>query len=142
VTTLQSISDDLKRAFPANTFQGTAATHDCLECDEIRRYLRGKSWPEVDELHLFEIPLPLLTPEGYRAFLPAWLWQGLHDPEGSPAALALINLAESNHMGVFAHSERAVVVRCAEFIHASDPFASQDEESVDRLQKIQDRWHP
>ena len=131
---------EMQHTFSPEPFRGVAAAHDCLECDEIRHYLAGKSWRDLDEERLFSIALPLLTPEGYRAFLPAWLWHGLHDPEASPAVLALINMRATEHAKVFSPGERALLVRCAQYIHASDPFAREDRESIEHLRQIQERW--
>lgn len=140
MTSQQALAAELQRAFPPEPFRGVAAAHSCLECDEIRHYLTGKSWRDLDEEHLFSIALPLLTPEGYRAFLPAWLWHGLHDPEASPAVLALINMQATEHTEAFSPRERALLVQCAQHIHASDPFAREDQESIERLHQIQERW--
>jgi hypothetical protein len=54
--------------------------------------------------------------------------------------MALINMAESSHVTAFSGTERALLVRCAEVIHASDPFAIEDHESILRLQQIQKTW--
>ena len=140
VTSLQSLVAELRLAFHGSPFQGVAAAHDCLECDELRHFLKGKSWRDLDSEALWEIELALLTPEAYHAFLPAWLWHGLHDPESAHAAMALINMQATDHMGAFSTQERNLLVRCAQFINASDPFASEDSESIARLRQVEERW--
>lgn len=140
MTSLQALTEEMQQTFSSEPFQGISAAHDCPECDEIRNYLAGKSWRDLDEEHLFSIALPLLTPEGYRAFLPAWLWHGLHDPQSSPADLALINMEHARHAKVFSPGERALLVRCAQYINSRDPFAREDQESIDRLRQIQRLW--
>lgn len=130
----------MRLAFANEPFQGIAAAHDCLECDELRHFLEGKSWRDLDEEALWEVELPLLTPEAYHAFLPAWLWHGLHYPESAHAGMALINMEATENVAAFNSLERDLVVRCAQFIYRNAPFASQDHESVERLRHIEVRW--
>jgi Family of unknown function (DUF6714) len=56
---------------------------DCLECDEIRAYFRGKSWRDLKfpELRAFHESLPLFTPEAFHYFLPGYMLATLDDLE-------------------------------------------------------------
>lgn len=60
-----------------------ALHENCLECDDLRAYLRGKSWRDLKfpELRSFHESLPLLTPVAFRYFLPGYMLASLSDFE-------------------------------------------------------------
>jgi hypothetical protein len=113
-----------------------------LECDELRHALKGKSWREVDDAFLLDNDgcLPLLTPEAYRAFLPAWFTSALRDPEGGPATMALINMESSTLHSEFTKTQRNALLACVRYVHEGDPFAQQDPVCIARVQAIETNW--
>jgi hypothetical protein len=69
--------ESIESAFAEVPYPGddNIADHqNCLECEELRTYLRGKTWKELSfpKLHDFHEALPLLTPEAFRFFLPVF----------------------------------------------------------------------
>jgi len=52
-----------------------ALHQDCFECEELRVYLRGKTWRDLSfpKLHDFHASLPHLTPEAFHYFLPGYM---------------------------------------------------------------------
>ena len=109
----------------------------------IRRTFSHRAWNDLDaDLDAHDGILPLLTPEAYCAFLPAWIGRGLEDPEGGVATMALINMESSDHVDRFTALQRAVLVECAQYIHRSDPFRVQDEESIREIEIVRVRWTP
>ncbi|MCE0523691.1 MAG: hypothetical protein LV480_12360 [Methylacidiphilales bacterium] len=52
---------------------------DCLECDDIRAFFRGRSWRELKFPELRSFPLPLLTPDAFHYFLPGYMLACLDD---------------------------------------------------------------
>jgi hypothetical protein len=52
---------------------------DCLECDDVRAFFRGKSWRDLKLPELRGLPLPLLTPEAFHYFLPGYMLACLDD---------------------------------------------------------------
>ncbi len=54
---------------------------DCLECDDVRAFFRGKSWRQLKfpELQDFHGALPLLTVEAFHYFLPGFMLACLDD---------------------------------------------------------------
>lgn len=77
---LDGIRQKIRAAFPAQVFSGVVTECACDECVEISDGMRFKSWDQIPEAFLDANPsLPLLSPEAFRAFLPAHLLRGL-DP--------------------------------------------------------------
>ena len=144
IPTSANYKKDLARAFPAERFRGLVAAHDCKECDEIRAKFSNRAWTDISTVDLAEYDdvLPLLTPEAYCAFLPAWIYQALDDPEGGPATMALINMENSEHVVSFSHAQRSILIECVQWIHQADPFRTQDEESTGELTNLVKRWQP
>jgi len=54
---------------------------DCLECDEVRAFFRGKSWRDLKfpELRDYSQSLPLFTPQAFHYFLPGYLLATMND---------------------------------------------------------------
>ena len=83
---IEAIKDGIREAFAT----GDAApprrivSHDCWECRRIQRRFQGKHWRDAPLASLtFEDPLPLLTPEAFCFYLPAFLLAELdRDGEG------------------------------------------------------------
>lgn len=52
---------------------------DCDECTEVERCLEGRRWDEISgEVVDAQLgSLPLLSPQAFQAFLPAWLLRSL-----------------------------------------------------------------
>jgi hypothetical protein len=73
----------IRKAFADISYPGDddIAHHtDCLECDEIRAYFRGKSWDEIKFPELREYQaLALLAPAAFRYFLPGYMLATLSD---------------------------------------------------------------
>lgn len=61
--------------------KGLVAEHECEECFEIRKNFTGKEWQTITSEMLEENydKLPLLSPEAYHCFLPAYLINSLND---------------------------------------------------------------
>jgi hypothetical protein len=110
----------------------------------LRAELEGKSWEELSSAFLTENDgcLPLLTPEAYHAFLPAWLVHGLSDPEGGPASMALINMSLTMPSARFTREQRQALVDAVRFIHTSDAFSVEDPHSIDCYNAIRAAWSP
>jgi len=142
VSSPADLSKKLERVFPPERFRRLVAAHDCEECDAIRATFSHKAWTDVldAELDAHDGVLPLLTPEAYCAFLPAWIRRGLWEPDGGVATMALINMESSEHVDRFTPLQRTVLLECVQHIHQSDPFRVQDEESLRELESIQQRW--
>ena len=67
-------------AFPATEFNGLITSCDCEECTDIRRELRHRRWDEISTAFLDLTCGPtLLTPEAFKAFLPAYPLRALDD---------------------------------------------------------------
>lgn len=73
---LEAYRKRVMKAFPPQAFYGLISTHD--EYDDgirLRNELRGKRWDQLSRQALFHgsIGLPLLEPDAWVAYLPAWL---------------------------------------------------------------------
>jgi hypothetical protein len=72
----------IEKAFADVPYPGDdniAGHRDCLECDDIRAFFRGRSWRGLKIQELRGLPLPLLTPEALHYFLPGYMLACLDD---------------------------------------------------------------
>jgi hypothetical protein len=71
--TQTELEQQLFAAFPPKRVVGPIASHDCEECDTLRKQLGTATWPDVpgDFIEANDGVLPLLTHDAYLAFLPA-----------------------------------------------------------------------
>src|ERR1700733_9291914 len=75
---LDRIRDQIRGAFPSMEYHGPITSCDCDECKEIREALWHKRWDEVPTSLIDLTCSPtLLTPEAFRAFLPAYMLRAL-----------------------------------------------------------------
>jgi hypothetical protein len=132
--------DSLQRAFPQRAVVGPIAPHDCDECAGIRAELTGKPWGEVESGFVDQSAdiLPLLCPEAYAAYLPAWLRRAVVDPDGDVAFMLLVNLAGAD-ASLFTAEQRRCVVSTARFLATHTAFGP-DEISLESFQKIERNW--
>ena len=76
----QQVRNQIREAFAATPFEGPITSCDCEECTDIREHLRHKRWDEISTAFLDSTCSPvLLTPEAFKAFLPAYLLRSLDD---------------------------------------------------------------
>ena len=131
----------LARAFPQRPLSGDAAPHDCPECSGIRDTLAGVTWAEVPPEFVRENPdiLPLLAPDAYVTFLPAWLREAVLDPEGPVTSMLRVNL-EAGRTERFSPDQAKMIVEVAKWISANDSYGSDDEVNVESLAKILAIW--
>ena len=142
VTSPADLCEKLERVFPPEEFRGLVAAHDCEQCDAIRRTFSHRRWTDIldAELDAHDDVLALLTPEAYCTFLPTWIRRGLREPERGVATLALINMEATEHVDSFTALQRTVLLECVQYIHQSDPFRVQDDESIREIESIRRRW--
>lgn len=75
---LSELRDRIHAAFIATPFFDPITDCDCEECTDIREELRHKRWDEISKEFLDSTCSPTrLTPEAFRAFLPAYLLRAL-----------------------------------------------------------------
>jgi hypothetical protein len=138
----ETIVETLIRVFPRRAFEGRVAPHDCPVCRELQGQLTGITWPDVPAAFIRDRPdvLPLLTPEAYHAFLPAWLHQGLIEPEGEVAGMLLVNLACHPEPSGFTVEQRKAVLGVARFLVENDGWGPEDPENVKSSAAIERTW--
>jgi hypothetical protein len=138
----EAIVEELIGVFPRTIVDGPVAPHDCPECQELRAQLTGTTWLDVPCDFVREHPdvLPLLSPEAYLAFLPAWLRQGVLEPEGEVAGMLLVNLACDPDPTGFTLEQRDAVVEVARFIVQNDCWGSDDAGNMKSLVAIERAW--
>lgn len=135
----EAIVEKLIGVFPRRIAEGAVAPHDCPECLELRRELTGTAWLDVPFEFVRDHPdvLPLLSPEAYLAFLPAWLRQGVLEPDGEVSAMLLVNLACDPDPTGFALEQREVVIEVARFIVRNNCWGPEDPENAKSLVVIE-----
>ncbi len=116
--------------------------HDCEECLLIRNGLQGRTWDAISSEFLQANPdsLPLLSAEAYRAFLPAWLREGLITPDSEVAAMLLVNLRMDPETQGFTAEQGRLIVEVARAIAAKSLWGINDPVHVDSLAAIEDIW--
>jgi hypothetical protein len=134
-----AVLDDLIRAtftnvgFPKGT---DVAVHDCEECDAVRKAFSGQipfSLPS-DVLEYHHDALPLMSPEAFHHFLPAYLTYSVNRPTSLVAQSAWFSLSPpeldqryTDRFGRFSDPEKAVVLQVVEFMIEVDKDLCVDE---------------
>jgi len=120
-------------AFPRGT---AAAVHDCEECDGVRKAFSRQapfSLPS-NVLECHHDSLPLMSPEAFHHFLPAYLIYSVNSPMSLVAQSAWFSLSPpeldqryADRFGRFSESEKAVVLQVVEFMIEADKDLQLDE---------------
>lgn len=85
---VERLREQILAAFPAMQFVAPVTDCSCEECTEIIRNLQDKSWDQGEPAFIDFTCCPvLLTPEAFRAFLPAYLLRALDDLAGKTNVL-------------------------------------------------------
>ncbi len=138
----EAIVQNLIGVFPRRIVEGPVTPHDCPECLELRGQLTGTTWPDVPLEFIRDHPdvLPLLSPEAYLTFLPAWLHQRVLEPEGEVASMLLVNLACDSDPTGFAFEQRDAIIEVARFIVRNNGWGPEDPENAKSLVAIERAW--
>jgi hypothetical protein len=138
----EAIVGKLIDVFPRRVVAGQVAPHDCPECRELRVQLTGIAWPDVPGEFVRDRPdvLPLLSPEAYLTFLPAWLRQGIVQPDGEVAGMLLVNLECHSDTTSFTVEQREAVIEVARFIVRNDYWGPEDPGNVKSAVAIERKW--
>jgi hypothetical protein len=76
----EEVRRQIRSAFPTEPFLGPVTGGcKCLECTELTESLRHRKWDALDNQTMDAQfgSLPLLSPEAFSTFLPAWLMRSL-----------------------------------------------------------------
>ncbi len=108
----------------------------------MRTILGGATWWSVPGSFIREHAdhLPLLTPEAYKAFLPAWMCEAVSDPTGEAAALLMVNLREGAFASNFSQQESYAVVHVAKWIAENNGFGPDDPVNRETVTKLMQNW--
>jgi hypothetical protein len=138
----EAIVEKLIGVFRRTIVGGPVASHDRPECQQLRSQITGIAWLDVPPEFIRDHPdvLPLLSPDAYLAFLPAWLRQGVLEPEGEVADVLLVNLACDPDPTGFTLKQRDAVVDVARFIVQKNGRGPEDPENVKSLVAIERAW--
>ncbi len=138
----EAIVERLIGVFPRRIVEGPVAPHDCVECLELRGQLTGTTWLDVPLEFIRDHPdvLPLLSPEAYLTFLPAWLHEGVLEPDGEVASMLLVNLACDPDPTGFALKQRDAIIEVARFIVRNNGWGPEDPENSKSLVAIERAW--
>ena len=140
--TLAQIEAQLLQVFPAFVVRGTITPHTCEECVAIRSYLSTRSWTEVSDefTEKYSGSLPLLSPEAYHMYLPAWLRAAARSPDGETARMLLYNLPDEPAVALFTKDQAAAVLSVARHVASSNLWGENDPGNVEQLAKIEEAW--
>jgi hypothetical protein len=142
VDDLSLIEADLLFNFPQRLVSGVIAPHECEECSTLRQHLAPRTWSEVSDgfTEQYSGSLPLLSPDAYNAYLPAWLRAALHKPDGNVAGIILINLADEPPMEHFTQGQARALIRAARLLVTINPWGLGDPANVERLAEVERVW--
>ena len=83
-----SLQEQIRTTFPPGRFVDPVPDCSFDECTDIRQALQFTSWDQVDPAFIDINCEPVfLTPEAFRAFLPAYLLRALDDVTGKTTVL-------------------------------------------------------
>jgi hypothetical protein len=144
VNDLSLVEAELRLCFPQRLVSGVIAPHECEECSALREHLAPRTWSEVtdDFTEQYSGSLPLLSPDAYNAYLPAWLRAALHKPDGDVAGIILINLADEPPMKHFTQAQARALIRAARIFVTINPWGLDDPANVEGLAKVERVWSP
>ncbi|MGB7815730.1 MAG: hypothetical protein WBL28_05200 [Methylotenera sp.] len=139
---LSHVEAELERHFPQRLVGGVITPHECEECAAIRQYLGPLTWSQVSDAFAeqFSGSLPLLSPDAYNAYLPAWVRAALHKPDGDVAGIILINLADEPPMEHFTQGQAQSLLRAARLFVTINPWGVDDPVNVERLAEVERTW--
>ena len=82
--TASDVAAEIRASFQLENSPSSVVMHNCDECVRLALDLGEKRWDQlqVDVLNYHGDSLPLLSPEAFRYFLPAYLLEALRSPEG------------------------------------------------------------
>jgi len=132
------LKDLVRSAFAEGAFpRGTnAAGHVCDECDGIRKAFNGQAPFSLpgDMLEYHYDSLPLMTPEAFQHFLPAYLIYAIDHPDSLVAQFAWYSLSPAElddfysiRFGRFSGTEKAVVLQVVEYLINADNNLESEE---------------
>src|SRR5262245_23332260 len=87
----------ISEAFVDVTPPTSLVGHQCSECESVQTAFEGRRWNEVpiESIRDHHDSLPLLTPEAYVFFIPAYLIAAVREPLGQIAPMVLYSLQPS-----------------------------------------------
>jgi len=104
---------------------------DCLECDEIRAYLRGKNWEDLSfpELRGCQA-LALLTPAAFRYYLPGYMLATLSDwSEADMIPMGIVEGTKRNRR-IFTRPQLEAIAAYVSELGKKGPLEWRDPESI------------
>ena len=136
--------EEMLRIFPKSVIEYPAAPHKCLECDEISVGLKGKTWVDVPSEFLANNcdVLPLLSEQAYIAYLPAFVREGLLNPDGGVAAMVPINLARATSAQKYSAEQRRVLVDAVKEMGALSVWGANDPSHLENIRAVELAWSP
>jgi hypothetical protein len=137
-----TLEQQLRDAFPEQQATGPIAPHDCEDCYALRAMLENNTWSGIppEFVKANDDALPLLADGAYRAFLPAWLLQGIREPKETVADMLLVNLRQQPRTDGFTPLQASTIIDVARFITGNNFWGPVDPVNVDALAAIKSAW--
>ena len=136
------LEEQLTSAFPARLIGGTITPHECEECAAIREYLASRTWLEVEDVFTeqYSGSLPLLAPNAYQAYLPAWLRTAARNADSEVAGMLLINLADEPPLELFDATQCKAVLAVARHVATKNYWRVEDPSNIKHLAEVEKVW--
>jgi hypothetical protein len=134
----------LFEAFPQRVVENVREGCNCDECRALKTQLKGITWKDVPRefIRRNDGALPLLSHDAYLAFLPAWLRQGILEPDGPNARMLLVNLQHEPDTRGFTSQQAAAIIEAAQFMVMSNKFWMEEPENMEDIAEIKRVWSP
>ena len=140
--TVEILEHRLLEAFPSHAVTGVIAPHECEECSALRERLSQSGWESIPDSFVEEYSgsLPLLSPEAYNAYLPAWLRAAVRNPDGGVVGILLTNLADEPPMLHFTAAQAATILDVARFVVHNNYWGPDDPVNITSLSAVERVW--
>jgi hypothetical protein len=98
----ENLRQHILRAFAHAPYPGDdriakCPREQCRECETIRQDLRGQTPSRLSEEILDRTSLPLLLPEAFRYFIPAYMSYSAEHPDSSIANFTIMSLGPDDY---------------------------------------------
>ena len=120
--------------YPGDDRIAKCTWEQCRECETIRQDLRGQTPSTLSEEILDRTSLPLLFPEAFRYFIPAYMCYTAEHPDSSIAFFTIISLGPPDYddflrkrFRLFTPAERDAVIACLEFLRTQEVEGDEED---------------
>lgn len=141
---IESLKHQIVAAFADTPYPGDdriakCTREQCTECETIRQDLRGQTPRTLSEEVLDRTALPLLFPEAFRFFIPAYMGYAVEHPDSSIASFTIMSLGPDDYddfwrerFRLFTPAERGAVIAFLECLRGQEVEGDEEDNAKHR----------